>query len=253
MPAVTATKYRVDATWDDVPHLTEEQKEALWDSIPPHQRKARTRGIPQLGSGVIYPVEEDRIKCDPFEIPVFWPKAYALDVGWKSTAAIWGAWDRQSDIVYLWSEYKQGKAEPQIHADAIKSRGSWIPGVIDPAARGRSPKDGLRLMDEYIDLGLSLETADNSVEAGLFACYRRMVSGRLKVFSTLNGFWDEFRLYRRDENGKVVKENDHIMDCKRYLIMSGMAIAVDEEQALDMPYNTQYTNANDGKNKTTGY
>src|SRR4051812_45145195 len=108
------SKWCIGITWDDVPHLSEETKRELWDSIPPHQRDARTKGIPALGSGVIYPVEEDSILCDPFDIPEHWPRAYALDVGWKRTAALWGAWNRDSDIVYLYSEHYLGEATPQV-------------------------------------------------------------------------------------------------------------------------------------------
>jgi hypothetical protein len=44
-----------------------------------------------------------------------------------------------------------------------------------------------------------------------------MSTGRLKVFRNLSAWLEEFRLYRRDEKGRVVKENDHIMDAMRYL------------------------------------
>ena len=39
-----------------------------------------------------------------------------------------------------------------------------------------------------------------------------MTSGKLKVFRSLTEWFSEFRKYRRDENGKVVKEDDHLMD-----------------------------------------
>ena len=55
------SKLVVSATWDDVPHLSPEQKTELWGSIPPYQRDARSKGIPQLGSGAIYPVAESEI------------------------------------------------------------------------------------------------------------------------------------------------------------------------------------------------
>lgn len=222
------SKWCIGITWDDVPHLSEADRKELWDTIPPHQRDARAKGIPALGSGVIYPVAEDSYLVDPFAIPPHWPKAYALDVGWNRTAAIWGAWDRDNDTVYLYGEYYVGEAPPQVHADAIKSRGDWIPGVIDPASRGRSQIDGRALMDEYINLGLDLQPARNEVEAGIFAVYRRFQSGRLKVFRTLANYRSEIRLYRRDEKGKIVKERDHLMDAKRYLIMSGMGRAMTE-------------------------
>jgi phage terminase large subunit-like protein len=47
-------KIVITATWDDVPHLTQAAKDELFASIPSYQRDARTKGIPQLGSGAIY-------------------------------------------------------------------------------------------------------------------------------------------------------------------------------------------------------
>jgi hypothetical protein len=44
-----------------------------------------------------------------------------------------------------------------------------------------------------------------------------MSTGRLKVFRSMQQWLAEFRLYRRDERGRVVKDNDHLMDCTRYL------------------------------------
>lgn len=241
------SKFCIQIDWDDVPHLSDADKAELIASIPPHQRDARAKGIPALGSGVIYPVAEESYLVDPFEIPRHWPRAFALDVGWNRTAAIWGAWDRDSDTVYLYSEYYVAEAPPQVHADGIKARGDWIPGVIDPAARGRAQKDGTALMTEYVALGLDLQAANNEVEAGIFAVYRRMQSGRLKVFRTLANYRSEMRLYRRDEKGKIVKERDHLMDAKRYLIMSGMGRAITE------PHRGWYEDAPRGRDSHTGY
>lgn len=216
------SKFVIMATWDDVPHLSAEAKEKLWASIPPFQRDARSKGIPQLGAGAIYPVPESDILVDPFEIPEFWPRAYALDVGWNRTAAVWLAHDRENDVIYLTSEYYRGQAEPSVHCEGIKAKGAWIPGVIDPASRGRSQKDGAQLVQDYKDLGLDLEFAFNGVESGIHEVFQRLSTGRIKVFKTLSNWLFEFRLYRRDEKGKIVKDNDHLMDATRYLIMSGI-------------------------------
>ena len=219
------SKYLISATWDDAPHLTAEAKAELWEGIPPHQRDARSKGIPSIGSGAIYPVSEDDILVTDFLIPEYWPQVYGMDVGWNANGVLWSAWDKEQDIVYFIGEYKRGQAEPEVHASAVRARGSWIPGVVDPASLGSSQKDGSKLMEEYIDLGLELSVADNSVEAGLFECYRRMTSGRLKVFKSCTRWLEEFRIYRRDSHGKPVKENDHLMDPMRYVVMSGMEVA----------------------------
>ena len=240
--------YCIQVGWDDVPHLDETAKKKMLESYRPHERDARTKGIPILGSGVIYPVPEDTYVCDPFEIPKYWPRAYGFDVGWKKTAAIWGAWDRDSDIVYCYSEHYQGQQEPSIHADAIKARGDWIPGAIDPASAGSGQRDGIKLLDEYRKLGLILSPADNAVEAGIHAVYQRLAAGRLKIFRNLVATQSELRLYRRDEKGKVVKENDHLADALRYLIMTGMIIAQTEPSDFD-----EYEYADTSRSSVTGY
>jgi hypothetical protein len=43
--------------------------------------------------------------------------------------------------------------------------------------------------------------------------------------SHLLNFFNEYRLYRRDENGRIVKKHDHLMDVMRYLVRSGRTVA----------------------------
>ncbi len=152
MPEVSEAKYLVQAGWSDVPHIDEQTQKELLASTPPYLRDARSKGIPSLGSGAIYPIELSEVLCDPIVIPPFWPRTYALDVGWNRTAVLWGALDRSIDCWYLYTEHYRGKAEPSIHATAIRARGEWIPGLIDPAARGRSQDDGKQLIVTYINL-----------------------------------------------------------------------------------------------------
>jgi hypothetical protein len=244
VPEISASKYTVFAGWDDVPHLDERTKRELLASTPPHLRDARSKGIPSLGAGAIYPVEESEIVCPDMPIPDHWPRAYALDVGWNRTAAVWGALDREADVLYLYAEHYRGQAEPSIHADAIKARGDWINGVIDPAARGRSQADGEQLFQKYVDLGLRLTPAINAREAGIYEVWTRLSTGRLKVFASMRSWLAEYRIYRRDERGHIVKENDHLMDTTRYLVMSGIA----EARVKPVPKST--TSRNHG---TTGW
>ena len=244
------SRYAQQIEWNDVPHLSAEQKGRLLDSIPPHQRDARTKGIPVLGAGQIYPIAEAAVVVEPFELPRYWPRAFGLDVGWNRTAAIWGAWDRESDTVYLYSEHYAGQQPPSVHADAIKARGDWIAGAVDPASAGANQKDGTTLIDEYRALGLNLHPADNAVESGIMACYQRFAAGRLKIFRTLRNTITELRIYRRDEKGKIVKENDHLMDGMRYLIMTGMTLSSVEPYLLEEEVEHRQQR---GRSGVTGY
>ena len=180
------------------------------------------RGTPSLGAGAIYPVPESDIVVEPFKLPYYWKFGYALDIGWNRTAALWAALDTENDIAYFVSEHYRAQAEPPIHAAAIQARGAWMPGLIDPAARGRAQKDGEALLTTYRELGLRLSLANNAVEAGIYEMWTRFSTGRLKVFSTLVNFLAEYRIYRRDDHGKIVKENDHLMDCARYICLDGL-------------------------------
>jgi hypothetical protein len=220
------SRFVVMAGWGDVPHITPEMIAEERLRIPPHEFEARSLGKPSLGAGAVYPVPESEFVCDPFVIPDWMPQCYALDVGWKRTAALWGAWDRDNDVVYLYGEHYRGQAEPAIHAQAIKARGIWIPGVIDPASRGRGQKDGEQLLQIYQEHGLNLVLANNALEAGIVQVWQRLSTGRLKVFRTLLNWIKEYRFYQRDDNGKIKDgQADHLMDDTRYLVMSGLSVA----------------------------
>lgn len=247
MPEISPSRYLVQAGWDSAPHLDEKTKAELLASTPPHLRDARSKGIPVLGSGAIYPVPWEDISVKPFQIPDYWPRAYAMDVGWRRTAAVWGAWDPTDDVLYIYAEYYRGQAEPAIHASAIKARGEWIKGVIDPASNGKVQTDGEQLMAMYKQNGLTLTNADNSVEAGLYECWQGLSVGKIRVFSILGHFEEEYRMYRRDENGKIVKENDHLMDAFRYLKKSGRKVA------QVRPVARSFTNSSPVGDSTAGY
>ena len=200
----------------------------MLESYPEYQRKARSLGVPVLGAGAIYPFEESSFVIDPIRIPEHWPKGYGMDVGWNKTAGLFGAHDQSADILYLWSEHYLGQSDPVVHTHGIKSRGDWLPGKIDPASRGRGQIDGRKLFQVYQELGLNISEANNTVgdsrhlHGGIYEVYMRFSQGRIKVFSSLTNFLSEIRIYRRDENGKIVKQHDHLMDCLRYMVVDGV-------------------------------
>lgn len=219
-------------SWEESPHLSAEAKETMLASIPPWQKDSRTKGIPQLGSGAIFNIPESDFTVNPFALPTHWPRCLALDVGWLRTAVLWASHDRDTGTVYIYDELYRAKTEPSMIVEAMRARGKWIPGVVDPAARGRSQKDGNALLDIYRDLGLDLEPAINTVEAGIYKVWEMLSAGQIKVFRSCSNFFAEYRLYRRDVQGRVVKSNDHLMDALRYLCMSGLERAITEPKAL---------------------
>ena len=210
----------------DAPHLNPpiisvEEREALFVDMLPHERLARETGRPSLGSGAVYPIAEDMLFIDPVPIPDHWLQGYALDPGWNYTAALLGAKNPDTDQVYITAEYYGQRDQPIIHSAGIRAMLPWesLIGGIDPAGDNvGSQIDGTKMKQEYEDLGLNLMRANNAVHSGLRHILTLMQSGQLKVFNTLPYFMKEFRLYRRNEKGNIVKEHDHLLDCMRYLL-----------------------------------
>lgn len=215
------TRAVIKCGWGDVPHLTDDMISEMTKGMMPHLREARMNGTPTLGSGAIYPVPEEDIVFDPSQLQLdhAWRRAFGFDVGWKRNAGIWGAYDEDADVVYLYDEYYRGYAEPAVHASACKAKGQWIPCIIDSAANGSNQIDGRKLFHLYQQEGLNCINANKAVDAGLLSVYQRLSTGRLKVSKNLVNWLNEFRIYRRDDKGRIVKENDHLMDATRYLIM----------------------------------
>lgn len=216
----------ITMTIDDALHYTPEERAKIIASYPPHEREARTKGIPSLGSGRIFPVAEDDILCDPFDIPKVWPQINGVDFGWDHPfAAMRCAWDRDNDVFYLVGEYRQREASPIIHSAAIKPWGDWIPVAWPHDGLQHDKGSGEQLAAQYRAQGLNLlperatfDDGTNGVEAGVSDMLQRMQTGRWKVFRTCMSWVEEFRLYHRAD-GKIVKERDDLISASRYALM----------------------------------
>ncbi len=232
-PEPGSSKVAIFCGMDDVPHLTEKDKEELLSSVPPSQRKARRTGYPDAGSGAIYTVPEDDFVIQPFQIPRWYKKMFALDHGIDNTAIAFFAYDPESDIAYLVSDYKRGSPELGVHAAAIKARGAtWQPSVADAAQKER---DGEQVVTKYRNMGLRMKLAKKgpgSVEGGILEMWQRLSTGRFKVFSNCQLFLEEYRKYARDEDGQIMKgQDDHILDACRYACIDNFKTA---EQPRDL-------------------
>jgi phage terminase large subunit-like protein len=216
--------------WDDTEHLPETEKKRLLALMSPHEIEARTKGIPWPGSGLVYPIPESMLICDPFEIPDHWYRCSGLDFGWTHpTAVLFAAHDRDNDMLYFYAEYSVSERTPDKHCYALQPFGiSWIPGVYDPSGKKSTQQgDGKTLVGLFREGGFkNLTPADNTVEKGILKLLQRFQAGKAKIFSTCIKFRSEIRKYARDEDGIPNKENDDLCDCARYIEMSGLPVAI---------------------------
>lgn len=213
-------------TIDDAEHYTPEQRKTIIAGYAPHERDARAKGIPMLGSGRIYPVVEDQIFIPQFEIPKHFKTIGGLDFGYDHPfAAVRVDYDADMDIIYVTRTYRVREQLPPVHAGALRSWGDWIPWAWPHDGLNTEKSSGEPLAGDYRKHGLKMLSdrathpeGGNSVEAGIMEILERMNTGRFKVFNHLEDWRQEVRLYHRD-NGKIVKINDDLMDATRYAVM----------------------------------
>ena len=224
----------VTMTIDDAEHYTEEQRAAIIASYPPHERDARSKGIPSLGSGRIFPVSEDLIAVAPFEIPKHWVQVCGIDFGWDHpSAACRLAWDRDDDVIYVTASHRQKEQTPILFAASVKPWGDWLPWAWPHDGLQHDKGSGQALAAQYGAQGLKMMpdkathapedgepegSGGNGVEAGVMDMLDRMQTGRWKVFSHLSDWFEEFRMYHR-KDGKIVKEMDDLISASRYAYM----------------------------------
>jgi len=233
MNDIKAGQMLIQATWDDAPHLDEDTKEQLLAQYPPHERKLRSQGIPVFGSGLVFPVAEDNLIVDPFEIPDHWKRIAGLDFGYDHpTAVAWIAIDEESDTYYVYDVYASRQETAIIHSAAIKQRPQWIP-VAWPKDGLQSDKgSGVSLASQYRDQGVNMlhdwarnpkasgdtGKGNNFIEPSIMEMLQRMETGTFKVFGHLEEWFKEFRSYHR-KDGKIVPIKDDIICATRYAVM----------------------------------
>lgn len=219
----------INMTIDDALHIPAAERQRIINSYPAHERAARISGQPVLGSGRIFPIADEDIMCDSFDmasVPFYWLEIAGIDFGWDHpTAAVKLLYNPQDDIVYLTNTYKRKEATPIIHAAALRSWGKSIPWAWPHDGLQHDKGSGLPLASQYRDQGLNMleeharfEDGSNSVEAGIAEMLMRMETGRFKVFRHLTDFFDEFHLYHR-RDGKIFKEYEDILSACRYAIV----------------------------------
>ena len=208
-------------------HMGEKEIAAMLSAYPSYQHDARMNGIPMLGSGAIFNADVEQLKFDPATyIPDHWVKLWGIDFGMSHPfAAVLCAWDRETDVFYVLKEYKVKGALPMVHADAILRIAGDIP-IAWPHDGNRTESLGTPVKSQYAQFGLRLmgehatfPDGSMSTESAILEIQQRMADRRFRVAADLHDWWQEYRSYHRDENGKIVKVDDDLMSATMKAIM----------------------------------
>lgn len=231
--------YLKGATWDDAPHLAQDDKERLAQSYRAHEREARTKGVPMMGEGAIFPISDERIIIDPFPVPDHFARIKGCDFGFEHYAAgVEIGWDREQDVIYVIDCYREkGKLAP-FHAIWFNKANRWIPVAWPHDGMNTSKGGGPNVKDAYFAQGVNMlsKSARYPRSAGapekggsqdqwpvIDEVRERMMTGRFKVFSNLSQWLEEKRSYHVktvvDGAVKIVNRRDDILKATFYAIM----------------------------------
>lgn len=218
----------VTMTIEDALHIAPEKRASIIAGYPAHEREARTKGVPMLGSGRIFQIAEDAISEPMIDnVPQIWAKIWGIDFGINHPfAAALILWDKDNDVVHVHHVIRMSDALPLQCAVPMKVIGAGVPVAWPHDGNIRGDRNtGATMATLFKQQGLNmLDTHATwpdggfSTEAGIAEMQDRMTSGRLKVASHLSQFFEEYRLYHR-KDGLIVKERDDILSAVRIALM----------------------------------
>lgn len=231
MEEMSPDRSYVNMTLEEAEHFSEDDKKQRLAGYRRHERDARGKGVPLLGSGRVFPYEEATITEAALDyIPPAWVKLWGIDFGiGHPFAAVLILWDRDNDVIHVYHCVRMVDDErlslPIHHAAAMKPIGASVPVAWPQDGTAREKGSGEPLALLYRKQGLIMlpdhaTHADGSVstEAGIMEIDERMATGRFKVSAQLSDWFEEYRTYHR-KDGQIVKERDDLMSATRVAVM----------------------------------
>src|ERR1035437_1040359 len=160
-------------TLDDAEHFTAEEKSRRLSGYLAHEKEARAKGIPIMGSGSVYQFPEELIREQLIEnLPQQWFKLWGVDFGIDHPfGAVLMAWDKDSDIIHILHTIRQVGTLPLMDATAMRNIAAAVP-VAWPHD-GHLRQQGSDTADElavvYRKHGLSMLADHATFESGGFS------------------------------------------------------------------------------------
>jgi PBSX family phage terminase large subunit len=199
---------------DNREHLPEDYIADILDALPEKQKARFRDGLWVKAEGAIYDRFDESMILDPAELPEGFERfAAGQDFGLNIVNVKIGIAGRS---IYVLDDFGSYNMTTKTFNGELLQRGWFVwngddidfPVYCDPAG-------GERIQE--ITNGVK---ANNSVDAGIDYIVAKMERKQFFVSSKCAGVLSEIWDYCRDEDGEIVKANDHFMDALRYAVFS---------------------------------
>lgn len=218
--------YYQQSGWADNPFMSEEAKADLRRNQPSWMLPAVEYGRPIFGVGKVFEFDTADIIYPTSTVPRFWKLIGGLDPA-ATYNGTWGACvlavDYDSGCVYVIKEYLRNNLTFAEHGENLRRLFNYnFPIICDPAGGGEDTETRLSAMKWLKDrLGFNIipaEKVNKAKEKAVAQVYDLKRSDNFKVFDSCVKYIEEFSAYSRDDSGRIVKENDHILDASFYAL-----------------------------------
>lgn len=247
--AVENYTYYTQSGWGDNPFLSSTEKKKMETDYPSYELPARRDGVPVYGTGRVFEFDINSVvTVSQGDLPV--RLIAGIDPSVTSNG-VWGGVLLEVDnngVVTIVNEYCSRGMRMDEHANALL-KGMLrnlpnVPIICDPAGGGEND-EGLSAI-KYLkwECGLNIIPAYKANKAKNFAIdkiMRLQREGLFRIHPHCVNTVIEMESYARDENQKIIKKNDHIIDALLYAITK-LDLAVYKEN-LWSPGNYLFTHS----------
>ena len=153
---------------------------------------------------------------------------HVYDYGFRNPAAMLYAAVDYDGIIHIYDEYYESEKLIKEQCDSYKTNRYWqrATKLADPSIN-KAERDGGSVFDSWNDLGVWWQNANNDVRQGIDRVNQLLKEGRIVISKRCVNLLDEIGNYRwkqlklgeeKNEYEEPIKQNDHEMDCMRYLV-----------------------------------
>lgn len=215
--------------WNDNPFLSQEEINKMEKDYPAWELPARKHGIPVFGQGKVFEFLISDIITDDIlldDIPMHWNMIGGIDPSATSNGT-WGgcllAEDEEGSI-YMIKDYLATNRRLDEHAVNLRIMFSGLPNiplVCDPAGGGENyeKQSALEYLRDTEKLNILVaEKANQAKNHAINKIYLLKRQNKFKICRSCVKALEQFDQYARDENNKIIKQNDHVIDACFYAL-----------------------------------
>ena len=159
-PSSDRAVFRITGT--EAKHISAERREELASGYSEHERETRLEGIPQLGTGPVFPVELLPLICktfDPTPLASYTRMIVGIDFGYDHPfAAVLIAWAPNLNQIWVLDSFRMERSSALYHVQRIHSmtQGLRIPIAWPHDGSTHDKGSGLPLAGQYKGFGANM-------------------------------------------------------------------------------------------------